>query len=106
MEQVVNGEFIIIALNFGLDYLNATAAIARRVAPTLLIGRAAAGHTHPNDDNNSENTVSSLHFQTASSEVGTTSYQESTIQSAVYETDIEAQQEQLDELVVVVERTE
>ncbi|KAK0217332.1 hypothetical protein EDD85DRAFT_961977 [Armillaria nabsnona] len=90
---------------FGQYYLVVIAAIAKGVAPTLLIGRAAAGHTRPNDDN-SENTVSSLHFQTAGSEVGSTSFQESTIESAVSEIDIEAQQEQLDELVEVVERME
>ncbi|KAK0489586.1 hypothetical protein EDD18DRAFT_1110195 [Armillaria luteobubalina] len=87
-------------------YFDSIAVIAKGVAPTLLIGQAAAGHTHPNDDDDSVTTVSSLHFQTASSEASTTSYQESTIESAVYETDIEAQQEQSDGLVEVVERTE
>ncbi|KAK0219910.1 hypothetical protein IW262DRAFT_1461021 [Armillaria fumosa] len=92
--------------DFGLYYLEFIATIARGVAPTLLIGRAAAGHTQPNDDDDSGTTVSSLHFQTASSEAGMTSYEESTIESAVHEIDIEAQQEQLDGLVEVVERTE
>ncbi|KAK0219909.1 hypothetical protein IW262DRAFT_1554220 [Armillaria fumosa] len=92
--------------DFGLLYLDNIASITRGVAPTLLIGRAAAGHTCPNDDDGSVTTVSSLHFQIASSEVSTTSYQESTIESAIYETDIEAQQEQLDGLVEVVERTD
>ncbi|KAK0467402.1 hypothetical protein IW261DRAFT_1598239 [Armillaria novae-zelandiae] len=50
--------------------------------------------------------VSSLHFQTASSEASTTSYREPTIESSVYEVDIEAQQEQGEELIEVVERTE
>ncbi len=50
--------------------------------------------------------MSSLHFQTASSEAGMTSYQESIIESAVHETDIEAQWEQSEELVEIVERTE
>ncbi|PBK94913.1 hypothetical protein ARMGADRAFT_1029257 [Armillaria gallica] len=86
-------------------YLEVIAGIAKGVALTLLIGQAAAGHTHPNDDD-SDNTVSSLHFQIASSEVGTTSYQESTINSTVHEIDIEAQQEQSDGLVEVVERME
>ncbi|PBK58418.1 hypothetical protein ARMSODRAFT_1091223 [Armillaria solidipes] len=87
---------------FGRYYLDTIAAIAKGVAPTLLIGRAAAGHTRPNNDYN-ESTVSSLHFQTPS-EVGTTSFQESAVESAVLEIDIEAQREQSDELVVVVER--
>ncbi|SJL18453.1 uncharacterized protein ARMOST_22042 [Armillaria ostoyae] len=88
--------------NFGLVYLDVIAGIAKGVAPTLLIGRAAAGHTRPNDDYD-ESTVSSLQFQ-APSEVGTTSFQESTTESAILETDIEAQQEWSDELMVVVER--
>ncbi|PBK94907.1 hypothetical protein ARMGADRAFT_1029252 [Armillaria gallica] len=92
-------------LCFGLAYLDVIAGIARGIAPTLLIGRVAAGHTCPNDDT-SENTVSSLHFQTASSEVGTTSYQESIINSTVHEIDIEAQQEQSDGFMEVVERME
>ncbi|SJK98307.1 uncharacterized protein ARMOST_01572 [Armillaria ostoyae] len=97
---------VYLALNirndFGLLYLEVIAGIAKGVAPTLIIGRAAAGHTCPNDDYD-ESTVSSLHFQ-APSEVGTTSFQESTMESTVLEIDIEAQQEQSDELVVIVER--
>ncbi|SJL18460.1 uncharacterized protein ARMOST_22049 [Armillaria ostoyae] len=87
----------------GVLYLVVIAGIAKGVAPTLLIGRAAAGYTRPNDEGDGS-TVSSLHFQPAS-EVGTTSYQESTTESAVLEIDIEAQQQQSDELVIVVERT-
>ncbi|PBK94993.1 hypothetical protein ARMGADRAFT_1029326 [Armillaria gallica] len=93
---------LIICDNFGWFYLDAIASITKGVAPTLLIGRAAAGHTHPNNDYD-QSTVSSLHFQTPS-EVGTTSFQESTIESTVFETDIEAQQQQSDELVIVIER--
>ncbi|SJL18483.1 uncharacterized protein ARMOST_22072 [Armillaria ostoyae] len=93
---------VTICNNFGLVYLDVIAGIAKGVAPTLLIGRAAAGHTRPNDDYD-ESTVSSLQFQ-APSEVGMTSFQESTTESAILETDIEAQQEWSDELVVVVER--
>ncbi|KAK0220042.1 hypothetical protein IW262DRAFT_1297178 [Armillaria fumosa] len=75
-------------------YLDAIAAIAKGVAPTLLIGRAAAGHTRPRDESDgSASTMSSLHFQVAS-EVGTTSFQGSTTESAALETDIEAQHEQ------------
>ncbi|PBK59842.1 hypothetical protein ARMSODRAFT_1071074 [Armillaria solidipes] len=99
---------LLICDDFGVVYLEVIAGIAKGVAPTLLIGRAAAGHTRSNDDN-SENTMSSLHFQTAGSEIGTTSFQESTIESTVHEIDIEAQQveqEQLDELMEVAERME
>ncbi|PBK98826.1 hypothetical protein ARMGADRAFT_1162086 [Armillaria gallica] len=70
----------------GLYYLNTIAGIAKGVAPTLLVGRAAAGHTHPREDSDGS-TVSSLHFQTPSE------LEESSIQSAVT-MDIEAQAEQ------------
>ncbi len=52
------------------------------------------GHTLPRDDSD-RSTVSSLHFRT-SSEHGTTSsqHEESTVQSSVLATDIEAQLEQ------------
>ncbi|PBK74957.1 hypothetical protein ARMSODRAFT_1055789 [Armillaria solidipes] len=97
--------YLAFAIYGGIEimYLDPIAGIAKGMAPTILIGRAAAGHTHPNDDYD-ESTVSSLHFQ-AASEVSTTSYQESTMESAVLETDIEAQHQQSDELVVVVEST-
>ncbi|KAK0480798.1 hypothetical protein IW261DRAFT_1593146 [Armillaria novae-zelandiae] len=85
----------------GQGYLDVIASITKVVAPTLLIGRAAAGHTQPNDEGGGS-TVSSLHFQ-APLEVGTMSFQESTTESAVLETDMEAQWQQLDELVVTVE---
>ncbi|KAK0473676.1 hypothetical protein IW261DRAFT_1596200 [Armillaria novae-zelandiae] len=81
----------------GFKHGAAIATITRGVAPTLLIGRAAAGHTRPNDEDDDS---------TASSEASTTSYQEPTIESSVYEVDIEAQQEQGEELIEVVERTE
>ncbi|SJK98365.1 uncharacterized protein ARMOST_01630 [Armillaria ostoyae] len=89
--------------DFGLYYLDAIAGIAKGVAPTLLIGRAAAGHTRPNDGCD-ESAVSALRFQTPS-ELCTTSsqLQETTMQSAVFEMDIEAQPEPL---VVFVEKTQ
>ncbi|KAK0480776.1 hypothetical protein IW261DRAFT_1563454 [Armillaria novae-zelandiae] len=89
--------------NFGAYYLDVIASIMKGIAPTLLIGRAAAGHTRPQDDCEGS-IVSSLHFQ-AATEVGTITFQESTMESTVLETDIEAQHQQSDELVVVVERT-
>ncbi|KAK0238230.1 hypothetical protein EDD85DRAFT_952409 [Armillaria nabsnona] len=88
--------------DFGLFYLDTIASIAKGLAPTLLVGRAAAGHTRPKDDQCNEITVSTLHFQTPS-EVGTTSLQESTrttTESAILEIDIEAQLEQSERLVV------
>ncbi|KAK0454038.1 uncharacterized protein EV420DRAFT_1696592 [Desarmillaria tabescens] len=62
--------------NMGTFYFDTIAAIAKGVTPTLLVGRAAAGHTQPHDDSG-ESTVSTLHFQTYS-EPGTISFQEST----------------------------
>ncbi|PBK94604.1 hypothetical protein ARMGADRAFT_1097031 [Armillaria gallica] len=81
--------------DLGMYYFDSIAAIAKGVAPTLLVGRAAAGHTCPRDDSD-ESTLSSLHFQTPS-ESGTISSQreESTVQSSVLAMDIEAQPEQL-----------
>ncbi|PBK81503.1 hypothetical protein ARMGADRAFT_1144199 [Armillaria gallica] len=88
--------------DIGMMYLDPIAGITKGITLTLLIGQAAAGHTCPNDNYN-ENTVSSLHFQ-APSEVGTTTFQESTIESTILETDIEAQHQQSNELMKVVER--
>ncbi|PBK75007.1 hypothetical protein ARMSODRAFT_1055857 [Armillaria solidipes] len=75
------------------DRIKNCVGIVKGIAPTLLVGRAAAGHTRPRDDSD-ESTVSSLHFQTPS-ELGTTSSQleESSVQSSVLGMDIEAQPE-------------
>ncbi|KAK0496102.1 hypothetical protein EDD18DRAFT_1353723 [Armillaria luteobubalina] len=94
--------------SFALYYLDAIAAITKGVAPTLLIGRIAAGHTRPQDESNGNatNTMSSLHFQVASEGVGTTSFQGSIAESVALEADIEAQHEQYEEVMIVaVERT-
>ncbi|SJL08640.1 uncharacterized protein ARMOST_12007 [Armillaria ostoyae] len=79
--------------NSWMYYLDTIAGIAKGVAPTLLVGRAAAGHTRPKGDCD-ETAVSTLRFQTPS-EICTTSFQESTMQSAVLEMDIEAQPQRL-----------
>ncbi len=71
-------------------------------APTLLVGRAVAGHTCPKDDCD-ESAVSTLRFQTPS-ELCMMSFQETTMQSAVLKMDIEAQP--LEGLVVFVEKTQ
>ncbi|KAK0236626.1 hypothetical protein EDD85DRAFT_1023459 [Armillaria nabsnona] len=95
--------YLVLAIhkNSGMYYLDTIAAIAKGVAPTLFVGRAAAGHTHPKDDRD-ESAVSTLRFQTPS-ELCTTSFQKSTMQSAVLEMDIEAQPQGL---VVFVEKTQ
>ncbi|KAK0478925.1 hypothetical protein IW261DRAFT_1628492 [Armillaria novae-zelandiae] len=76
--------------DYGMHYLEIIAAIARGIAPTLLVGRAAAGHTHPKDNRN-DSTVSTLHFWTPSELCLTSFLEESTMQSAVFRIDIEAQ---------------
>ncbi|PBK70835.1 hypothetical protein ARMSODRAFT_1033739 [Armillaria solidipes] len=77
-----------------LYYFDIIAGIAKGVAPTLLVGRAAAGHTRPREDSDGS-TVSSLHFQTPSEHGMTSSqHEESTVQSSVLAMDIEAQPEQ------------
>ncbi|PBK70877.1 hypothetical protein ARMSODRAFT_1003375 [Armillaria solidipes] len=93
----------IIRDDFGVVDFDIIAGIAKGIAPTLLVGRAAAGHTRPREDSDGS-TVSSLHFQT-SSEPSTTSSQreESTVQSSVLAMDIEAQPER--QVVFVEEDT-
>ncbi|KAK0192745.1 hypothetical protein F5146DRAFT_517552 [Armillaria mellea] len=76
---------------WGSVYLDVIAAIAKGIAPTLLVGRVAAGYTRPDDDRD-ESTLSTLHFQPPL-ERGTTSLTESTTQTSVVEIDIEAQQQ-------------
>ncbi|KAK0192219.1 hypothetical protein F5146DRAFT_1135975 [Armillaria mellea] len=72
-------------------YVDIIAGIARGITPTLIVGRAAAGHTRPREDD-SGSTVSSLHFQTPSEHSSTSSQlEESAIQSSVLAIDIEAQ---------------
>ncbi|KAK0458997.1 uncharacterized protein EV420DRAFT_1479644 [Desarmillaria tabescens] len=88
-------------------YFDAIASIARGVAPTLLVGRAAAGHTRPNEEHDESATVSTLRFQMSSqssqpSQPSTSSFQESAMQSAVLEVDIEAQPERSKEFIVSV----
>ncbi|PBK97569.1 hypothetical protein ARMGADRAFT_1135155 [Armillaria gallica] len=97
--------------DFGQDYADVIAGIVKGVAPTLLIGRAAAGHTRPTEEYDESATVSTLRFQTSSqssqhSQPSEASFQGFTRQSAVLEMDIEAQREQSDELAVAVERTQ
>ncbi|KAK0225569.1 hypothetical protein IW262DRAFT_696055 [Armillaria fumosa] len=77
--------------DFRLYYFGVIAGIAKGVAPTLLIGRAAAGHTRPNEEHDETLVVSAIRFQMFSRPLQPFStFQESTIQNAVLETDIEA----------------
>lgn len=47
--------------NVALNYFDSLAAISRGIAPTLLVGRVAAGHAHP-DDSREGSVMSSLRF--------------------------------------------
>ncbi|KAK0189308.1 hypothetical protein F5146DRAFT_1225928 [Armillaria mellea] len=77
---------------WGSVYLDVIAGTAKGIAPTLLVGRVAAGYTRPDDDHD-ESTLSTLRFQPPL-ERGTTSLStESTTQTSVVEIDIEAQQQ-------------
>ncbi|PBK98784.1 hypothetical protein ARMGADRAFT_589170 [Armillaria gallica] len=83
----------IIRIDYRISYFDVMTAIAKGVAPTLFVGRAAAGHTRPREDRD-RSTVSSLHFQMASAHSVTSSQlEESTVQSSVFAMDIEAQTE-------------
>ncbi|KAK0495034.1 hypothetical protein EDD18DRAFT_1355035 [Armillaria luteobubalina] len=69
------------------------------IAPTLLIGRAAAGHTRPTEDHDEATPMSTLRFQASLrssrlSQTVTSGFRESDSQRAVLERDIEAQTEQ------------
>ncbi|KAK0486396.1 hypothetical protein IW261DRAFT_1664543 [Armillaria novae-zelandiae] len=92
--------------NFGWYYADAVTSVAKGIAPTLLVGRAAAGHTRPTEDHDEITTVSTLRFQTSlqssrTSQIVTSSLQESNAQRAGgLERDIEAQTEQPDDLIV------
>ncbi|KAK0459022.1 uncharacterized protein EV420DRAFT_1642721 [Desarmillaria tabescens] len=79
----------------GQYYLDIAASIAKGIAPTHLVGRVAAGHARPNEERDETSLVSTIHFQTSSqsSQPFTSSFQESTMQSAALEMDIEAQME-------------
>ncbi|KAK0479611.1 hypothetical protein IW261DRAFT_1478338 [Armillaria novae-zelandiae] len=51
-----------IACNVGLTYVDAIAGFTRGIAPTLLLGRVAAGHARPDDSWKGSVITSSLHF--------------------------------------------
>ncbi|KAK0465870.1 uncharacterized protein EV420DRAFT_1709134 [Desarmillaria tabescens] len=70
-----------------LLYLDRLAAISRGVAPTLLVGRVAAGHTHPDDSQEGSVISGSLRFG------GHSNSQSSDQQDSMTGVDLEAQQE-------------
>ncbi|KAK0226523.1 hypothetical protein IW262DRAFT_1294700 [Armillaria fumosa] len=93
--------------NFGWYYADAITSAAKGIAPTLLIGRAAAGHTRPTEDHDGSPTVSTLRFQTPlqssrPSQTVTSGFQESNSQRVVLERDIEAQTEEPDDPIASI----
>ncbi|KAK0460135.1 uncharacterized protein EV420DRAFT_253406 [Desarmillaria tabescens] len=52
--------------DFGTYYFEVIAGIAKGVAPTLLVGRAAAGHTRPTEEHDETSVVSAIRFQMSS----------------------------------------
>ncbi|KAK0500958.1 hypothetical protein EDD18DRAFT_1459620 [Armillaria luteobubalina] len=79
--------------SMGEDYIDVITTIARGIAPTLLVGRVAAGHARP-DDSWHGSIASSLHFGQDRSQ---TSTQDSMFRINL-DDDPEAQVEQTDEL--------
>ncbi|KAK0479781.1 hypothetical protein IW261DRAFT_1564440 [Armillaria novae-zelandiae] len=79
--------------SWGENYIDVITAITRGIAPTLLIGRIAAGHARP-DDSWHGSIVSSLHFGQDRSQTST----QDSMFSFNPDDDPEAQVEQTDEL--------
>ncbi|KAK0496173.1 hypothetical protein EDD18DRAFT_1169123 [Armillaria luteobubalina] len=68
----------------GVFYLDSITNVTKGIAPTLFVGRAAAGHTRANESLQ-ETAVSSLHFRMSSRVDTETGTQEDTMQSDVLE---------------------
>ncbi|KAK0478596.1 hypothetical protein EDD18DRAFT_873141 [Armillaria luteobubalina] len=80
-----------------LHYFDALSAIAKGVAPTVIIGRVAAGHARP-DDSWQGTIASSLRFGAGPrGQTQTSFWQDSMATSAILDDDLEAQQEQNNE---------
>ncbi|KAK0224638.1 hypothetical protein EDD85DRAFT_234784 [Armillaria nabsnona] len=73
--------------SWGQNYIDAVAGIARGIAPTLLLGRVAAGHARP-DDSSHGSIMSSLRFGQGQSQ---TSIQQDSLFSINFNDDPEAQ---------------
>ncbi|KAK0194502.1 hypothetical protein F5146DRAFT_1036156 [Armillaria mellea] len=81
-------------------YMDTTGAFARGVAPTLLIGRVAAGHARP-DDSWEGSVTSSLRFGRDSEQIGS---QDDATQSVTVDNDLEIPPEGEDNLEDVSEQ--
>ncbi|KAK0229286.1 hypothetical protein EDD85DRAFT_957689 [Armillaria nabsnona] len=77
-------------------YINGMSGFARGIAPTLLVGRVAAGHAR-SDDSWQGSAMSSLHFGTSRSQNSEQrSLEEEASQNSVLDRDLEAQREEMD----------
>ncbi|KAK0479659.1 hypothetical protein IW261DRAFT_1593635 [Armillaria novae-zelandiae] len=76
------------------SYFDSLAAFTRGIAPTLVMGRVAAGHARP-DDSWKGSVMSSLHFggHHEGSTTQTISHQRDSLPSAVFDSGLETQQE-------------
>ncbi|KAK0480817.1 hypothetical protein IW261DRAFT_1144346 [Armillaria novae-zelandiae] len=93
MFLILDLAFVICGSDVQWYYLDIVVGTVKGVAPTLLVGRAAAGYTRPTYDSD-RSTVSSLHFQTPSeNDMASSRPEESSVQSSVLEMDIEARPE-------------
>ncbi|KAK0235480.1 hypothetical protein EDD85DRAFT_843152 [Armillaria nabsnona] len=81
--------------NWASDYFNTLAAITTGVAPTLLVGRVAAGQARP-DDSWEGSIISSLRFEVHPQAGSQTSSQESFMTDDTLESDLEPQPERVD----------
>ncbi|KAK0457394.1 uncharacterized protein EV420DRAFT_1644147 [Desarmillaria tabescens] len=82
--------------NWASDYFNTLAAITTGIAPTLLVGRVAAGQARP-DDSWQGSIISSLRFEAHPQAGSQTSSQESSMTGDTLESDLEPQPERVDE---------
>ncbi|PBK59337.1 hypothetical protein ARMSODRAFT_983141 [Armillaria solidipes] len=80
--------------NVLFSYFDSLAAFARGIAPTLLIGRVAAGHARP-DDSWQGSVLSSLHFggHHEGSTTQTISHQKGSLANAILDSELGVQQE-------------
>ncbi|KAG7451807.1 uncharacterized protein BT62DRAFT_915630 [Guyanagaster necrorhizus] len=85
--SLLNGIYtgIVAVTLWNICYFDFLAAIARGIAPTLLVGHVAAGHTHPDNSWQESTASSSLHF-------GIHSGDHDSQQDSIMNGDLEAQQ--------------
>ncbi|KAG7448634.1 uncharacterized protein BT62DRAFT_992651 [Guyanagaster necrorhizus] len=82
-----------IRYNWGEFYLDVIAAIAKGIAPTLLVGRMKTGHRAHPDDSWQGSMIASVSIRSCSQEDSQTSFQEDRSTNLVHDGDLEAQPE-------------